>query len=364
MWQNTKLTELLNIASPIIQGPFGGGASSVELATTVCEAGGLGSFGANHLHGPQIKDVANAFRQKTQKPFALNLWIPFKDSENPTISDAEFAENCQLLKPYFDELNLPLPTRPKSFWPEYRDQIEAVLEAKPAAFSFVFGIPEKDILSRCKHLKITTIGTATTVAEAIALDQAGIDIIVASGFEAGGHRTSFLKNAEDSLMGTMALIPQVVNAVKAPVVAAGGVADGRGIAAALALGATGVQIGTAFLACDESAANAVHKKALWGSDKYTALTRAFSGRLARGIDNRIMQDLKANEAKLPRYPIQNWFMSQLRSTAVAQDRADLISLWCGQAAPLLRHHKAATLLKSLVDETTMTIKSLANGMTT
>lgn len=359
MWRKTKLTELFAIDVPIILGPFGGGASSVELAAAVSEAGGLGSFGANHLNGSQIKDVAQAIRHKTQKPFALNLWIPFQPNESDNISDAEFEQHCQLLKPYFDELNLPLPTRPKSFLPDFTDQMSAVLETRPAAFSFVFGIPDNIILRQCKDLKIITIGTATTVAEAIALDQAGIDVIAASGFEAGGHRTSFLKNAEESLMGTMALIPQVVDAVKAPVVAAGGVADGRGVAAALALGAAGIQIGTAFLACDESGANTLHKKALWGTDKQTALTRVFSGRLARGINNRLMKDLKEHEIKLLKYPIQNWLTAQLKSIAIEQGRTDLISLWCGQAAPLLRHNKAQILMKSLIDETTRIFKNLA-----
>lgn len=359
MWHDTDVSRRLELKAPIIQGPFGGGLSAVDLTVAVSDAGGLGSFGTHHLSGAQLKEVAQAIRTKTSRPFALNLWIPYQSSDDPPISDEEFKGALEILKPYFKELNLEIPARPAGFSPRYAEQIEALLEAKPAVFSFVFGIPSAEILERCRELDIVTLGAATTPDEAIALESAGVDMIVATGFEAGGHRVSFLRNAEDSLTGTFALIPQVVDAVKVPIIAAGGVADGRGIAAALMLGAQGVQIGTAFLACNESAASNVHREQLFSANaKFTALTRAFSGRLARGIRNRFMEELQPHVEQLPMYPVQNWLTGQMKPAAIAQNRHDLMSLWSGQAAPLLRHKNAATLFNSLIEETSQIMQTL------
>jgi len=357
MWTDTEVSRRLKLKAPIVQGPFGGGLSAVDLAATVSEAGGLGSFGVHHLSGVQLKETAAAIRAKTAKPFALNLWIPYQHSDDPPLTDAEFQHAVQTLAPYFKELNLPLPARPARFSPRYQEQIDALLEARPAVFSFVFGIPDQSILQRCRELEIVTLGAATTPDEAVLLDQAGVDMIVATGFEAGGHRVSFVRSAEESLTGTFSLIPQVVDAVKAPVIAAGGIADGRGVAAALMLGAQGAQIGTAFLACKESAASNVHREKLFSIDaRYTALTRTFSGRLARGIRNRFMDELQPLAATLPLYPVQNWLTGQLKPSAIAQNRADLMSLWSGQSAPLLRQRDAAMLFRSLLDETSRALR--------
>ncbi|MFZ5841607.1 MAG: NAD(P)H-dependent flavin oxidoreductase [Pseudomonadota bacterium] len=353
MWKNTAVTRRLGLLLPIIQGPFGGGLSSVDLAVAVSEAGGLGSFGVHHLAPEHILATAAAIRQRTQRPFALNLWLPYQDSENPQLSDQQFAEHIGMLKPYFTELGLPLPKKPEQFWPRYDDQIEALLAARPAVFSFVYGVPSAEVLRRCKELDIVTLGAATTPDEALALEQAGVDMVVASGFEAGGHRVSFLRPAEDSLTGTFALLPQVVDAVSIPVIAAGGIADARGVAAALMLGADAVQIGTAFLACAESSATELHRNLLFSpAAKYTALTKVFSGRLARGIANRLMSELKAHEHELPRYPIQYWLAGTLKAAAQAQGRSDLLALWSGQAAPLLKHRHASELMQALERETT------------
>jgi nitronate monooxygenase len=352
MWTDTEVSRRFNLKAPIVQGPFGGGLSAVDLTVAVAEAGGLGSFGVHHLSSDGIKQTAAAIRAKTSKPFALNLWIPHEQSDDPPLTAEQFQRAVRTLAPYFKELNLPLPNRPSRFSPRYQEQIEALLETRPAAFSFVFGIPDQDILKRCRELDIATIGAATTTDEAVLLDRAGVDMIVASGFEAGGHRVSFVRSAEDSLTGTFALIPQVVDAVKAPVIAAGGIADGRGVAAALMLGAQGAQIGTAFLACKESAASDLQRDKLFSIDaRYTALTRAFSGRLARGIRNRFMDEMQAHADSLPIYPVQNWLTGQIKPAAIAQGRSDLMSLWSGQSAPLLLHRDAATLLRSLVEET-------------
>ena len=357
MWKNTEAARRLGLSAPIIQGPFGGGISSVELVVAVCEAGGLGSFGVHHLDADGIADVARRIRGSTAAPFALNLWIPLDDADDPLLDDADFASNSALLQPYFDELGLPPPQRPQRFAPAYEEQIAAVLEARPAVFSFVFGIPSPSVLQRCRALGIVTLGAATTVDEAIALEQAGVDMVVATGFEAGGHRVSFLRSAEESLCGSFSLIPQVVDAVRIPVIAAGGIADGRGVAAALALGAQGVQIGTAFLACEESNADATHRTMLFSADaRYTGLTRVFSGRLARGIRNRLMHELQPHAAQIPQYPVQNWFTGALKKAAAVQQRADLMSLWCGQAAPLIKHRNAGALMAALVAETSQRMR--------
>jgi nitronate monooxygenase len=352
MWKHTEVARRLGLAAPIIQGPFGGGISSVDLVVAVCKAGGLGSFGVHHLDAEGIATVARDIRGRTDGPFALNLWIPLDDADDPQINEAGWTRATQLLAPHFEELGLPPPERPARFMPRYAEQIEAVLTARPAVFSFVFGIPANSVLTRCRELGIVTIGAATTVDEAIALEQAGVDMIVATGFEAGGHRVSFLKGAEESLTGTFSLIPQVVDAVRIPIIAAGGIGDARGIAAALALGAQGVQIGTAFLACVESNADATHRMMLFSPDaRYTGLTRVFSGRLARGICNRLMSELQPNVDQLPQYPIQNWLTGMMKKAACTLERADLMSLWCGQSAPLLKHRDARTLMTSLIRET-------------
>jgi nitronate monooxygenase len=247
---------------------------------------------------------------------------------------------------------VPLPARPARFGPHYQEQIETLLELRPPVFSFVFGVPGADVLDRCRSAGIATLGAATTPAEAKALEDAGVDMIVASGFEAGGHRISFLREPEACLTGTMALIPQVVDTVRVPVIGAGGIADGRGVAAALKLGAAAAQIGTAFLACEESNASPLHRGKLFSVDaRRTSLTRAFTGRLARSIHNDFIDALSGKDQILAPYPVQGWLTAQIRAAALAANRADVVSLWAGQGAPLIKHRRAAELLRSLVAET-------------
>lgn len=348
----TAFSRAVGLTAPIVQGPFGSGLSAVDLVVAVSDAGGLGSFGVHHLGSSGIREVATAIRSRTQRPFALNLWIPFENSEHPSLDEQAFAKALAVLQPYYDELDVPKPSRPERFTPPYAEQIEAVLDARPAVFSFVFGIPEPAVLSRCRELGILTLGTVTTVDEAIAMERAGVDAVVASGFEAGGHRISFLRPAEDSLIGTMALVPQVVDAVRIPVIAAGGIGDGRGIAAALCLGAQAAQIGTAFLACDESAASELHRAELRSPRaRDTSLTRAFTGRLARGIRNRFIDEMRLHERNVPPYPVQAWLTAQYKQPAIAQERADILPLWSGQSAALIKHRKAAELFAALVEQT-------------
>jgi nitronate monooxygenase len=352
MWKNTEVTRRLKLDAPIVQGPFGSGLSAVDLVVAVSDGGGLGSFGVHHLDGPGIREVDAQIRARTRRAYALNLWIPLGDSDDPQVTDAQWRAAVELLRPYFEELRVPLPERPERFGPRYQEQIETVLALRPPVFSFVFGVPGADVLDRCRSAGIITLGAATTAAEAKLLETAGVDMIVASGFEAGGHRVSFLREPEECLTGTMALIPQVIDTVEVPVIAAGGIADGRGIAAALKLGAAAVQIGTAFLACEESNASPLHRAKLFSEDaRRTSLTRAFTGRLARSIHNDFIDRLRGKESILAPYPVQAWLTAQLKAAALAANRADRMSLWSGQGAPLLRHRRAAELLRSLVAET-------------
>ncbi|WP_419700967.1 NAD(P)H-dependent flavin oxidoreductase [Mucilaginibacter sp. NFX135] len=352
MWYNTKATEILGIEYPIMQGPFGGGLSSVELVATVSNAGGLGGFGAYTLSPQEIYEKDKQIKAATNKPYNINLWVSDTDAVDGTISDEHFEQAKALFKPYFDEAGIPLPQKPAVFKPRFENQVEVILSTRPKVFSFMFGIPSADILEQCRKQGIKTVGAATTLDEAIALEAAGVDMIIASGFESGGHRPSFLASAEQSITGTFVLIQLIKEKVKTPIIAAGGIASGRGIAAALTLGADAAQIGTAFLACDESGALPIHRQMLFSdAAKYTTLSRAFTGRLGRGITSRVAKDLVGKEKQFLPFPLQTTFMSSLRKAALEQQKWDMVLFWGGQIAPILKHTKAAILMQSLIEET-------------
>lgn len=352
MWNQTKLTDLLGIRYPIVQGPFGGGLSSVELTATVSNAGALGSFGMQPFMPEQIVETSHAIRKQTSQPFNLNLWVNDRDARLAEFDEEDYKTLTDLFKPYFDELGLPIPERPQNLGPKYEDQLQAIFEVKPAVFSFVFGIPAENDLEKLRSLGIRTVGTATTVDEAIALEKAGVDAIVATGMEAGGHRVSFLKSAEDSLTGLFSLIPQVADAVKVPVIAAGGIVDARGIKAAMTLGADAVQMGTAFLATAQSNATQDHKDRLFAPDaRYTTLTKVFTGRLSRGLKNRLTEELKDKQHLMAPYPLQGKFMGHLKAyPATANSNPDFKSFWAGQSAALLKYKDAKALIDSLAVE--------------
>ncbi|HWL77895.1 nitronate monooxygenase [Microbacterium sp.] len=340
----TDLRDTLGIDAPIVLGPFGG-LSSIALTAAVSELGGLGSYGLYGYSPERIRDTIAALRERTAKPFAVNVWLSTGDEVTP--AEVDLGPRIADLAPLFEELGLPLPTPPAAFLPDLSAQLDAVLDAAPAVLSVVYGVPSGELVEGARERGIRLIGTATTVAEAVALDEAGVDAIVATGAEAAGHRVSFLAPAEESLVGTFALVPQVVDAVRRPVIAAGGVADRRGVAAALALGASGVQVGTAFLRTQESAAPPSHRKAIAeATDTTTVLTRAMSGRLARGIPNRAMRML--GEAEVLPFPAQNWISGQFRAEAGRRDIGDLVSLWAGQSAPLARRQTAAEVFAELL----------------
>jgi nitronate monooxygenase len=353
MWYQTKASEILGIQYPILQGPFGGNLSSAELVSTVSNAGGLGGYGAYTLSPQEIIEVDQKIKAATNRPYNINLWVSDTDAVDGMVSDEQFKKAQELFRPYFEELGIDLPEKPAPFKSCFENQVEVVLRQRPPVFSFIFGIPSADILEQCRRLGIVTIGAATTLDEAIALESAGVDMIIASGFEAGGHRPSFLAPAESFTTGTFVLLQLIKEKVKTPVIAAGGIANGKGVAAALTLGADAVQIGTAFLATDESNASAMHRQMLFsGAAKYTTLSRAFTGRLGRGITSRIAKDLINKENIFLPFPLQKQLISHISKAAREQEKWDLILFWSGQIAPVLKHTKAAALMSAIVGETT------------
>ena len=347
-WANTSLSARLGIEYPIIQGPLGG-LSSQRLTAAVSNFGGLGSFGAHGLIPSAINDIIAQIRSLTSKPFAMNLWVSMEDEGAFSSDEVAFTKALASISGLIEELGGSLPAY-KPYAPvRFVDQARVLLDAKVPVFSFIYGIPPKEILDEFRANGSVIVGTATTPDEAVALEQAGVDVIVASGFEAGGHRGSFLRPSEESLTGTFSLVPQVADLVEVPIVAAGGIADARGVVAALALGADGVQMGTAFLACEESGAHKLHRAALLdGKAGDTALTRGFTGRLGRGIKNELLEKLNQPSAPFLPYPLQRFLMRSLSGAAEKAGRPELFPMWAGQSANLARHTDATTLLQSLV----------------
>jgi nitronate monooxygenase len=361
MWYKTKATKMMGIDYPILQGPFGGNLSSVDLVATVSNAGGLGGYGAYTLTPQEIFETDKQIKAATNKPYNLNLWVSDHDITESGLTDDQFNKATELFQPYFEEVGIPLPVKPASFQSRFENQLDVILDVRPKVFSFMFGALPPDVLEQCRKLGIVTVGAATTLDEAIFLENSGVDMIIASGFEAGGHRPSFLASAESSVTGTFVLLQLIQEKVKIPVIAAGGIANGKGVAAALALGASGAQIGTAFLAVDESNALPIHKQMLFSdAAKYTTLSRAYTGRLGRGITSRIAEEITGKEDAILPFPLQTTFMSPLRKAALEQQKWDMILFWGGQIAPILKHTKAKELIKSLIEETAAYFDNLKN----
>jgi nitronate monooxygenase len=349
-WNENRLTSKLGIDYPVIQGPLGG-LSSQKLTAAVSNFGGLGSFGAHGLTPEAMKEAIAEIRSLTSKPFAMNLWVSMEDEGARTSDENAFNRSLAPLATHLAALGAPRPAFKPYSAARFEDQARVLLDAKVPVFSFIFGIPPKGILEECRAKSIVTIGTATTPEEGVVLQEAGVDAIVASGFEAGGHRGSFLRSAEDSLTGTLSLVPQIADKVNVPVIAAGGIGDARGVVAALALGAEGVQMGTVFLVCEESGASLLHRQALRGKKAgHTALTKGFTGRLARGIHNRLLQELNQEGTAVLPYPLQRSLVRNLAIPAEAAGRSDLLPLWAGQSANLSTCTDVSELLTSLVEE--------------
>lgn len=344
----TPLIELLKLDHPIIQAPMAGGATTVDMVAEASKAGALGSLGVAYMTPDQIEAAAQAVRARTDRPFAINLFASVPD----TPMQGDSSKMLALMARYHEQLGLPAPDLPGPQTDPFPGQIEVILRIRPAVLSFTFGRLPAATLARCRELGILTVGTATTVREAEALEQDGVDAIVAQGAEAGGHRGTFLDAFEASLIGTMALVPQVADAVSVPVIASGGIMDGRGIAAALALGADLAQMGTAFLTTDESGISDAYKAVLPASrSEQSRITRAFSGRPARGITNAFMREADALGGDILPYPLQNALTRPMRTAGGKSGNINVLSLWAGQGAPLARRESTAELIQRLARET-------------
>jgi nitronate monooxygenase len=352
-----SLLSRLGIVHPIIQAPMAGGGDTPDLVASVCNAGGLGCIGAAYLTPEQIVETGRGVRAKTAKPFGINLFAPI-----PPVGDNIAMEPAlRRLAPYYSELGITPPTQSVAPRFVFAEQLVATLQTEASVFSFTFGIPPSEAISAIKQRGIFLLGTATTVDEATELERTGVDAIVAQGSEAGGHRGSFSGDFEAGMVGTISLVPQIVDAVRVPVIASGGIMDGRGIAAALALGASAVQLGTAFLTCEEAGISNAYKDAiLQAHENQTRITRAFSGRFARGIVNRFMNEMESagsRETILP-FPVQNDLTRALRAAASKQGRAEFLSLWAGQGLRMARRQSAADLVERLAGELKAAIRSM------
>jgi nitronate monooxygenase len=351
----TALTQRLGVRHPIIQAPMAGGATTVDLVAAVAEAGALGFLATAYLTPAQVTEQARALRARTTRPFGINLFAPIPVPDVP----ADAGPALERLAPYHAELGLTPPVLPAPAEDPFGGLLAAALESGASVLSFTLGVLPASAIEAVRARGMLLIGTATTVEEAVALERAGVDAVVAQGSEAGAHRGTFAADFDAAMVGTMALVPQVVDAVSVPVVASGGIMDGRGIAAALALGASAVQMGTAFLTCDEAGVPEVYKRAILAAREHeTRLTRAFSGRPARGIVNRFMTDAEPGGAILP-FPLQNALTRPLRSAAARQGRAEFLSLWAGQGVRLARRQPAANLVERLAAETVAAVGRLA-----
>jgi nitronate monooxygenase len=350
--RSTAFTGRMGISHPLVLAPMAGGPSTPALCAAVSEAGGLGSHGAAYVPPDKLRQDIRAIRAATSRSFAVNLF-----ADDGVASEEQILRGAQLrLEPYRRGLGLP-PSAPPAAPVRLSDAFPVLLEERVPVFSFTFGIPPREMLDACRKNGIATMGTATTVAEARALEQAGVDFICAQGAEAGGHRGTFDREASPALIGTMALVPQVVDAVRVPVIAAGGIMDGRGFVAALALGASAVSLGTAFLRCPEAGTSAPYRAALREArDDSTVITRAFSGRAARGLANRFTQEMA--DAPLAPYPVQNSLTREIRAAAVKASDSGLLSLWAGQAAALAREMPAGELLAQILREAEAVIERL------
>ncbi len=340
-----NLAQFLGIEVPVIQAPMAG-VQAGALAAAVSEAGGLGSLPCALLTVEAMRRELDLIRSRTGRPYNVNFFC----HEPPAVDEAREAAWRRLLSPYYREFGIDaakIPAGPGRA--PFSAEAAEVLEAyRPAVVSFHFGLPPPQLLARVKGWGAKIISSATTVEEARWLEAHGVDAVIAQGLEAGGHRGIFLSEDLTTQLGTFALLPQVVKAVKVPVIAAGGIADAQGVAAALALGAAGVQVGTAFMCCAESTTSAIHRAALKSeSARHTALTNLFTGRPARGIVNRVVRELGPINPAAPAFPLATAAMAPLRSAAEKAGSGDFSPLWSGQNASGCLDVPAAQLLRSL-----------------
>jgi nitronate monooxygenase len=347
MWPKTALTDLLGITYPLVQAPMAS-ISTAPLAAAVSAAGGLGSIGAATMPPESVAAEIDGVRARTDRPFAVNFFV----HQPPSPDETAAARMRARLEPYREAVGasgFPPLEPPPPFGPA---MLQVVLARRPPVVSFHFGLPDASAVSALRAAGIRLLSSATTVAEARQLERGGVHAIIAQGFEAGGHRGTFAPPYWEGEIGTMALVPQVVDAVSVPVIAAGGIADGRGVAAALMLGAAGVQLGTAFLGCPEAVIDPLYRRTLAEPRAArTRLTKVLSGRPARAIVTRFMDELAGEEEHALAFPLQRILTAQLARAATARGDAELQAMWAGQAAPLVRPQPAAALVERLVAQT-------------
>jgi nitronate monooxygenase len=357
MWPDRRLIDLFKIEHPIVLAPMAGSADS-DLAIAVCEAGGLGSLPVAMFNEQQMRDQIAKIRSRTTKPLNVNFFC----HKPPELNNAREARWRDRLKPYYVELGIdPAAPVPKSNRTPFDGALCAAMEElRPEVVSFHFGLPDAALLKRVKDAGCVVMSSATTVEEARWLEQRGVDVVIAQGNEAGGHRGIFLSNDVSTQVGTFALVPQVVAAVKVPVIAAGAITDARGIVAALALGAAGVQVGTAYMFCPESKISAPHRAALKASrSDGTAVTNLMTGRLGRGIVNRVMREIGPISDVAPEFPLAAGALAPLRAKAEAQGSGDFSTMWSGQAASLGREMPARELTATLAQEAQALLRRMA-----
>jgi nitronate monooxygenase len=349
MWPNERLINLFGIELPIIQAPMAGSAFS-DMVVAVSEAGGLGSLACALLSVDQARRELETIRRKTSRSINVNFFC----HQQPRAESAREMNWRRRLEAYYVQLGLDHNTAvTRSNRATFDDKMcDLVLEFQPEVVSFHFGLPDKNLMARVRRTGAKIISSATSVDEARWLEDQGCDAIVAQGYEAGGHRGMFLTHDVSTQVGTMALVPQVVDAVRVPVIAAGGIADARGIVAAFALGAVAVQIGTAYLQCPEAQISPIHRQALKNAkDNETAITNVFTGRPARGIVNRLIREVGPMSNLAPEFPLAAAAVAPLRAKSELAGSADFTPLWSGQAARLNRELPAAELTKQLAEET-------------
>ncbi|AJY75526.1 NAD(P)H-dependent flavin oxidoreductase [Paenibacillus beijingensis] len=352
----TELTHTLKIRYPIFQAPMAGGPTTPDLIAAVSNAGGLGNLGAGYLTPEQLRSTIQEIRQLTDRPFGVNLFVP----EQPIESEETIRQMTDHLNKYRVKLGIAQNPLIQKISDSFEEQVQVLLEENIPVFSFTFGIPPQDVIQAMKQRGTVVIGTATTVEEAKQLEVAGVDAIVAQGSEAGGHRGTFLNNIVDSQIGTLALVPQIVDHVSIPVIASGGIMDGRGLVASLTLGAAAVQMGTAFLACPESGAHAAHKqKILSENEDTTVITRAYSGKVARGIRTEFMNDMHHYPGTIPSYPIQHEMTKDIRQAAAKANNPEYMSLWAGQGLRLASDDNAAAIVKRTINEASVLVKRIS-----
>jgi len=361
MMFTSRVTDILQIKYPIIQAGMAGAITTPELVAAVSNSGGLGTLGAGYMGPEQIRQSIYKIRELTDKPFAVNLLLTKEiQIEEEKVQTARILLASIRKELDIDEYNQPLQL-PKS----YKEQLQVLREEKVPVVSFAFHTLEQEEMALLKKENIKIIGTATNVAEAKVLAELEVDVIVGQGSEAGGHRGTFIGNEQDSMIGTFALIPQMVAAVPhIPIIAAGGIMNGQGVVAAYVLGAEGVQMGSAFLTSEESITHDVHKEAvLQSTDTSTTVTRAFSGKYARGIRNIFIDRYEGKEGGLPMYPVQNVLTSKIRQEAAKQNKGEYMSLWAGQASSLARKDSAEQIVKQVIEEVEVTVNKLQDAYT-